>query len=131
MHQESNVCSKEIKFIWAKLLTLPRQHMICSKMMNKHTVNYCLFVCVHCRLTTFVPSTELDFTIKVDVQILKLANFDLMNILYFHVHDYTYSLKPKILRNLLQYQETKHIYYLNQKTCELYSRFKNTNMYSM
>ena len=48
----------------------------------------------------FVPSTELDFTIKVNVQILKLANLTFMNIHYFQVHEY--SLTPKILWKLLQ-----------------------------
>ena len=32
--------------------------------------------CVQCRLTKFVPCTELDFTIEVNVQISKLANSD-------------------------------------------------------
>ena len=54
------------KFICAKLLMLPWQSM-----MTIHIDRYCFFV-----FNVDWPSTKLDFTIEVNVQILKLANLD-------------------------------------------------------
>ena len=70
------MCSEENSFELKRVNASMATHDL-QQMITIHTENYCFFVCVQCRLTKFVPSTELDYTIKVNMQISKLANFDL------------------------------------------------------